>query len=112
MSSAQRKPRLLFRLEGSLSLRYAARTFCASLFHEPPRITRWADASTDVLQRLNLIPPVSSSPVRGPRAKPSPGFGMGRDCQSRVVRALQLPRVEYSKPQLRAMLAEAVRNTG
>jgi hypothetical protein len=79
VSSAQRKPRLLFRFEDSLLLRYAARPFCASLFHEPPQITRWADASTDVLLRLDLISPVDSSPVRGTGAKPSPSLGMGCD---------------------------------
>ncbi len=31
---------LLFRLSGVLLLRLAERTFCALLFHEPPRNTR------------------------------------------------------------------------
>ncbi len=36
-----RKPRLLLRLPGSLLLRFAARQFCALLFHDPPRLTRF-----------------------------------------------------------------------
>ena len=47
VSSAQRKPRLSFRLPGSFLLRVAARTFLALLFQEPPRMTRSADASTN-----------------------------------------------------------------
>jgi hypothetical protein len=36
-----RKPRLLFRFQGLVLFRYAARRFCASLFQLPPRLTRF-----------------------------------------------------------------------
>ena len=45
---ARRKPRLLLRLSGSsllLLLRFAARAFCALLFHDPPRLTRFEPRS-------------------------------------------------------------------
>ena len=38
---ARRKPMLLLRLVGLLLLRFAARAFCALLFHVPPRRTRF-----------------------------------------------------------------------
>lgn len=38
---ATRKPRLLFRLDGSFLLRFAERQFLASLFQLPPRYTRF-----------------------------------------------------------------------
>ena len=42
-----RNPMLLLRLSGLLlSLRMAARVFLDSLFQEPPRSTRWAQART------------------------------------------------------------------
>ena len=37
---ARRKPRLLLRFRGSLSLRLAERNLVGLLFHEPPRTTR------------------------------------------------------------------------
>jgi len=37
---ARRKPRLELRFDEWFALRFAARTFRGSLFHEPPRITR------------------------------------------------------------------------
>ena len=42
---ARRKPRLSLRLPGSSLLRFAARTFLASLFQEPPRFTRFEPVS-------------------------------------------------------------------
>jgi hypothetical protein len=38
---ARRKPRLLFRFDGSFLLRYEDRQFAASLFQLPPRFTRF-----------------------------------------------------------------------
>jgi hypothetical protein len=38
---ARRKPRLLFRFDGSFLLRFADRQFLAVLFQPPPRITRF-----------------------------------------------------------------------
>ena len=69
-------------------------TFCAALFQEPPRITRWADAPTNFPCGLDPIKPIDSRPVRGSRKKPCPGIGMGRDGQGRVVGSLQLRRVD------------------
>ena len=42
----RRKPTLLLRLSGCQLLRFAQRQFCAGLFQEPPRITRF-DPSID-----------------------------------------------------------------
>jgi hypothetical protein len=39
-SRASRKPRLSLRLSGEFPFRFAARTFLALLFHDPPRFTR------------------------------------------------------------------------
>jgi hypothetical protein len=36
-----RKPRLLFRFDGSFLLRFADRQFLAVLFQPPPRLTRY-----------------------------------------------------------------------
>jgi hypothetical protein len=44
---AGRKPMLLVRFVGVLLLRWAARQFCALLFHAPPRITRLSPALPD-----------------------------------------------------------------
>ena len=38
---ARRRPKLLLRLSGVLLLRFAQRRLRASLFHEPPRFTRF-----------------------------------------------------------------------
>ena len=46
LNSAQRKPRPPFRSEGPSWLRNAARTYRALWSHEPPRITRRADADS------------------------------------------------------------------
>jgi hypothetical protein len=40
-AAATRKPMLLFRLSGVFLLRLAERQFVPSLFHEPPRFTRF-----------------------------------------------------------------------
>jgi hypothetical protein len=64
VSSAQRKPRLSFRLPGSLWFRYAARTCRRSLFQEPPRMTRWADASIGHHDGLDQIVPLLARVVR------------------------------------------------
>ena len=78
-------------------------TFCASLFHEPPRITRWADALTDIPRPLDFIPPVDSRYL--PWAKvtlssirlraqsvvfPRPGRCARRVAVSRLLRTLRL----------------------
>jgi hypothetical protein len=43
---ATRRPRLLLRLSGALSLRYDARALSWSLFQDPPRTTRRAVAGS------------------------------------------------------------------
>ena len=52
-----RKPRLLLRFVGVLLLRFATRAFVAVLFHDPPRITRFASLlrSSHVVSRLREL---------------------------------------------------------
>jgi hypothetical protein len=94
VSSPQRKPMLSFRLPGSFAFRYAARTFLALSFHEPPRMTRSADASTSHRLPLDVIVPLRSRPRCGPRASPGPGVGVGYDGMRRIVGTLKLPGVD------------------
>lgn len=69
--NARRKPLLLLRLSHLLLLRYAARAFEASLFHEPPRSVKTGHPSSSpacALDKLAQVPchartnrPISSS---------------------------------------------------
>ena len=78
---------------------------CASLFHEPPRITRWADALTDIPKPLDSIPPIDSRCLQGAKVTlssirsrpqsvvfPRPGRCARRVAVSGLLRTLRLGR--------------------
>lgn len=68
---ATRKPRLSLRLPGSLLSRLAARTFLASLFHDPPRLTRFEPvASSTVIGIRQRLKQIFNRSLQGPASNP------------------------------------------